>query len=219
MRDPNWDLIDGEAAHEIEYLNYANQINVIEALFKLLVHQYPVTDGNGCSAYPNAQALRELHRVGTLFLLAHPGEFRDTEVNVQTVNGVVVYQPPSAAEVPGHIDEMIADIDEMWRDATPMHIAAYVLWRINWIHPFKNGNGRTARAFAYTCLCLKFGFMLPGFPTVIDLITTTRQEYNALLREADEIFLKQNEPDVSNVAAYIERLLIQQLSSIPEGQI
>jgi hypothetical protein len=31
----------------------------------------------------------------------------------------------------------------------PTELAAYGLWRLNWIHPFVEGNGRTARAVCY----------------------------------------------------------------------
>ena len=37
--------------------------------------------------------------------------------------------------------------------ADPLFVAAYVLWRICWIHPFDDGNGRTARAASYFVLC------------------------------------------------------------------
>jgi hypothetical protein len=83
MFDSNWDLINGPAAHEIETLNQANQINVIEALVRLLTHYAPPGE-NGCSASPNLAALREIHRTGTLFLLEKPGELR--EVPVQLVS-------------------------------------------------------------------------------------------------------------------------------------
>ncbi|MBL8221394.1 MAG: Fic family protein, partial [Bryobacterales bacterium] len=28
-----------------------------------------------------------------------------------------------------------------------------VMWRLNWIHPFFGGNGRTARSASYLVLC------------------------------------------------------------------
>jgi hypothetical protein len=34
-------------------------------------------------------------------------------------------------------------------DATAIHLAAYLMWRLNWIHPFADGNGRTARMTSY----------------------------------------------------------------------
>ena len=43
-----------------------------------------------------------------------------------------------------------------------MFLAAYVLWRTCWIHPFDDGNGRAARAASYLVLSLRLGFELPG---------------------------------------------------------
>jgi len=37
-----------------------------------------------------------------------------------------------------------------------------VLWRICWIHPFEDGNGRTVRAASYLVLSMRLGFELPG---------------------------------------------------------
>ena len=35
------------------------------------------------------------------------------------------------------------------RNYSPVYRAAYVMWKINAIHPFNGGNGRVARAVAY----------------------------------------------------------------------
>src|SRR5207244_1164109 len=54
---------------------------------------------------------------------------------------------PPPAEVPAAVAHLVA---ETWRPAfTAAHAArqvAYVLWGINFIHPFADGNGRVARA-------------------------------------------------------------------------
>ncbi len=43
------------------------------------------------------------------------------------------------------MDEFISVIHENWDIMTdPTTLAAYTLWRINWIHPFIEGNGRTS---------------------------------------------------------------------------
>src|SRR5713226_5281795 len=48
-------------------------------------------------------------------------------------------------EVPELMDRFISTIHENWFNWTPTEMAAYGLWRLNWIHPFIEGNGRTAR--------------------------------------------------------------------------
>lgn len=206
MHDPNWDLINGPVAHEIEVLNYANQANVIEAIFKFIQFY-------NNNSFPNELALKELHRTGTLFLLNHPGQYRTEEVVVQHPDGTVVHTPPSHSEVDRLMKEFFLELEQMWSDSAPIRIAAFSLWKINWIHPFKNGNGRTARAFIYSCLCTKFGFLLPGNTTIIDLIMRDRDQYQTSLRIADRGFAESKIPTLTDMENFLERLLIEQLSS------
>lgn len=213
MFDANWDLINGADAHEIEVLNQANQANVIEALVRFLTH-HDNSPGAACAIPPGQAILLELHRTGTLLLLKQPGNYRTCDVRVNRRDGGR-YDPPVHAVVPGLMDAFEAEIAAMWLNASAVQVASYALWRINWVHPFKNGNGRSARAFAYACVCLKYGFMLPGSVTLIDLITGQRDEYEAALAHADQALADSGVVDLEPMNAFVERLLIMQLESIP----
>jgi len=216
MYDQNWEVINGEAAHAIEVLNQSNQVNVIEALVHLLSHVGQIDPLTGCTHYPNDAAVRELHRTGTLFLLNRPGEYRDCVVHVG-IGDKIVYVPPPPDQVTELVKQFIQHLGSIWKESSPVSVTAYCLWRINWIHPFKNGNGRTARAFAYACMCLKLGFIPGGSPTVLDLIMGTKPEFEKALSVADESFKITGIPDLSLMESYVERLLIEQLSSIPSN--
>lgn len=215
MIDDNWELIEGEAAHAIEVLNYANQVNVIEGLVHLLMYHNRGADGT-CTNSPNANVLREFHRTATLFLLDKPGDFREEAVVVRS-GDVVIHEPPEWEKVPEHVTGLFEQLQSDWNDKSAQEIGAYCLWMINWVHPFKNGNGRTARAFCYACLCLKLGFVLPGTKTVIDLIMEQRAEYYAALKAADNSFAAAGTPDLEPMVNFVDRLLVEQLSSIDEG--
>ena len=66
-----------------------------------------------------------------------------------------------------------------------MTLGAYALWRLNWIHPFINGNGRTARALCHYIICLKLeGFPPKGQKPGPILIRENRAEYIAALEES-----------------------------------
>lgn len=214
MLDSAWDLIDGNVAHEIEVLNYSNQVNVIEALVRFILH-HAGGENEGCPQYPSEMSLKELHRTGTLFLLAKPGEYREGPVYVKRPDGSIVHTPPPADQVPTYMADFFARLADRWPHQGSIEIAGLALWMLNWVHPFKNGNGRTARAFCYACICLKFGFVLPGAPTVIDQIMTNRQEYQAALKTADLGFEATGEPDLSAMITFLGRLLITQLQSVP----
>lgn len=219
MFDGNWDLINGPQAHEIEILNYANQVNVIEALYHYVTALHPYVEGIGFTGGPNTKALQAFHHAGTLFLLARPGEYRQENVHVAKANGEVVHQPPDWPLVHQEMANFDTALDQMWRGGSPIEIASFCLWRINWVHPFKNGNGRTARAFAYACLCLKYGFMLPGQKTVIDLIMVNKPAYEAALGHADRTFTETGSADLQPMQALVEALLVEQFNSIPAAEI
>lgn len=90
-----------------------------------------------------------------------PGVFRDRDTFVG-VAGLILYQPPSWSLVPGLVAEMCDEINRR-SEAGPLNAAAYALWRLNWIHPFGDGNGKTARAVMYLVRCVGFGRMLLSF--------------------------------------------------------
>ncbi len=213
MNDDNWELINGPPAHHIEWLNAVNIINVIEALITLFIGTK--APGAAFPAMPNELALKELHRTGTIFLLLKPGEYRDCPVHVRDANGVIVYQPPPHTEVEPLMKDFFTELMTIWREGDALDAAAFALWRVNWIHPFKNGNGRTARSFAYCCLCARLGVVLPGAPTVIDQIMTTRSEYEAAIRVGDVAAADGNRRDLSAMRAYLDRLLQVQIASVP----
>ena len=59
------------------------------------------------------------------------------------------------------------------------------MWRLNWIHPFDDGNGRTSRIVSYVVLMIRSGFILPGTPAIPDQIVLDRSGYFRALDEAD----------------------------------
>ena len=63
---------------------------------------------------------------------------------------------------------------------------------------------------------LKLGFVLPGSPTVIDLVMQNRDQYQAALKAADIAFAATGEPDPNAMTTFIGDLLVQQLSTVPE---
>jgi Fic family protein len=215
MLDSNWELINGPPAHHIEQLNAANSINVLEAMVTFLIH---FNQPDALPWAPNEMAFRELHRCGTLFLLNRPGEYRDVPVQVANLQtGQVLYQAPPWEQVPQLMTEFFEELQRIWRDGDALDAAAFALWRINWVHPFRNGNGRTARAFCYACLNARLGVMLPGTTTVIDQIMVTRPDYEAAIRVADQAAVTDPAArDLAQMKAYLDGLLQIQIASIPD---
>lgn len=89
------------------------------------------------------------------------------------------------------------------------------MWRLNWIHPFSDGNGRTSRAVSYLVLSLKVGYRLPGTPTIPEQIMENREPYHDALERADEAAAR-DMIDVSALELMIESMLAKQLLSVVE---
>lgn len=142
----------------------------------------------------------------------HPsaGEFRPWPVEVGE------YRPPLHFEVPALMQMFTNHVNRIWDASDPVALAAYVLWKMNHIHPFINGNGRAARAACYLVLCTKLGGWLPGETILPELIRANRPEYVGALKAADEGLRVAGQPDLTILHAFLARLLAQQLAG-PAG--
>ena len=98
-------------------------------------------------AHLSANLIKELQRLAINQIYTCAGEFRTGEVVIQGVD----HKPPDWTEVPRLVDEMCSYILSNW-GAPAVHLASYAMWRINWIHPFFGGNGRTSRGVSYFTL-------------------------------------------------------------------
>ena len=120
--------------------------------------------------------------------------------------------PPHFKDVENWMDRFIAFIHENWSLVDhPTLIPAYALWRLNWIHPFVEGNGRTARAACYYLMCLRHGQLLPGSKIVPERIRENREPYYKALAAADSAW-DNGHFDVTELAEYLQTLLYKQLS-------
>jgi Fic family protein len=95
-----------------------------------------------------------------------------------------------------------------------IHLASYVLWRLNWIHPFVDGNGRTARVVSFVVLCVKLGYRVPGSNTVPEQISHDKEPYYGALEQADTAYEKNQEIDVTAMEVLVDKLLVTQLAAV-----
>ena len=147
----------------------------------------------------NFQAITCLH--------TNAGEFRPCEVTVGT------YTPPAHYRVQAQMDDFINMVNRRWESSDSVVLATFVLWKLNHIHPFINGNGRTARAACLFVLCVGSSGWLRGEPILPELLKQNRVEYVAALKAADDSFVAGN-LDLTVLHALVSRLLDQQINSI-----
>ena len=100
-------------------------------------------------------------------------------------------------------------------DWNPIEAGAYSAWRVNWIHPFGGGNGRTARTACYLGLCVRHGATLPGELTIPTQIVNDRESFLEALRDADEAWKTTSVPDVGKLQLLMDGWLKKQLASVP----
>lgn len=134
------------------------------------------------------------------------GRYREQPINVGN------HTPPHFHSVDRLMDSFISIIHENWDIIDgPTELAAFALWKMNWIHPFVEGNGRTARAACYYLICLRQGKLLGGSKTVPERIRENRDQYYHALKAADAAYAE-GYFDVSELASYLAELLAAQLS-------
>jgi len=150
----------------------------------------------------STQVIKSLNYHAIACLHPYAGEFRPCQVWVGP------HTPPAEYRVQALMDDFVNFVNLNLQAADPVALAAYVLWRFNWIHPFINGNGRTARAACYFILCIKAGVWLPGNVILPELIKRERHKYQIALRVADAT----NGSDLRLVHALLADLLHEQLN-------
>jgi Fic family protein len=141
------------------------------------------------------------------------GTYRNSPVKISES----AHQPPDAFLVAEEVAALCDYVNEHWDDKDGVHLSAYVLWRLNWIHPFADGNGRTARAISYVILCTRLDGLLPGSPTIPEQIADDKPPYYSALEAADATWRKSEQVDVSEMETLLKGMLAKQLLSVFPG--
>jgi Fic family protein len=139
----------------------------------------------------------------------YAGNWRPSDIEIHGST----HKPPGAFEVPERIEELCDYVNDKWQDKSPIHLASYVMWKLNWIHPFTDGNGRTSRAASYMILCVKLGYVLPGKRTIPDQIAANKTPYYKALEAAD-IACVGGRIDLTAMKELLSSMLAQQLVAI-----
>lgn len=153
--------------------------------------------------------LNSLNHFAVVNLTPCPGALRTDFVHI---NGSP-HEPPHPDVAKAEFLKLVCDMKLLWdRGDDAIQLACYLLWRITWIHPYEEGNGRTARAAAYYILCVKNGFALPGEKTIPQLIRESPDQYYKALRHADETH-GAGVVDLAPLQDMLKSLLVRQLQT------
>jgi len=152
-----------------------------------------------------------LHRAALEGITGLAGVWRPAKVEI----GGSRHAPPDAWEVPERIEELCEYVNENWTAKKPLHLASYVMWRLNWIHPFTDGNGRTSRAVSYLVLCIRLRALLPGKVTIPEQIEKDKTPYYRALEAADDAW-SEGKIDLTKMKQLLGAMLAKQLHALYE---
>ncbi len=160
----------GRERDEQEVLGYYRALDEVEALVR---RQESVSEN----------MIKRLHAmVMNGAKKAKPSEYRDGQ-NVIRESGSrrIVYMPPEAKDVPPLLSELVEWINDSLHDELPVPlIAAIAHYQFATIHPYYDGNGRTARLLT-TCIMHLGGYDLKGFYSLEEYYARDLHEYYRVL--------------------------------------
>jgi Fic family protein len=134
----------------------------------------------------NAQFIRALHYMMLSYdLTKYPGQWRPGSIHVvRDPEGDVVYEGPDAAEVPILVELLVDQITDT-PDADSTVLAAMAHLNLTMIHPFKDGNGRMARALQ-TLVMARDGIFSPVFCSIEEWLGRNTDAYYSVLAQVGE---------------------------------
>ncbi len=122
----------------------------------------------------------------------HPlaGTYRNTPVKI----GGSKHKPPEAAMVAEEIEHLCEYVNDNWKGMSAEHLSAYVLWKLNRIHPFADGNGSHCESGVLCCDEHQAGQPASRHPPPFaDQIAGNKAPYyEASLKRPIQLYLKQD---------------------------
>jgi len=155
--------------------------------------------------------IREIHKRLVMNVrgnAATPGEYRKSQnyvVNSKTKE--VIYTPPPAYEVP-HMMRELVEWTNNEKEIHPVLISGIAQFQLVHIHPFLDGNGRTARLLSTLCLYQR-GYDFKKLFTISEYYDRNRSDYYQALQE-----VRQNDMDMTGWLEYFVQGLSTQLQEV-----
>ena len=159
-----------------EVLNY---VGVLEYIDKL---------GNEKVKNITEEIILKIHQINTKKILPkdQSGFYRKIPVAVVNGYGEVVFQPPPVNKISSLMKDFILWLNSSQaRELYPVILSGISHYEFVRIHPFVDGNGRTARALSTLILYLK-GFDTKRFFALDDYYNEERERYYSALQTVDQ---------------------------------
>lgn len=149
----------------------------------------------------------------TLDSSSEEGCFRESD-DVHVVDytkGEIVHTPPLKKDLENLIDELCTFFNNDTEDFIhPIIKGCIIHFMIGWIHPFTDGNGRTARAIFYWYM-LKKGYWLTEYLSISRIIQDTKNQY-----EKAYLYTESDDNDLSYFITYHIKTMIKAYDALKE---
>lgn len=209
-------IVDGEkiAAGEREVqevINYRNVLRYLEEVGK-------EAEKDPVFTFKESQLLR-IHSlvVERVIAKADAGKFRNVQVVLKNSgNGEVVFRPPPAPEVPFYVEELLNWLNQTkGQEIHPVFCAGIGLYFLYTVHPFIEGNGRTARGFANLVLFVR-GYGVKRLFSLEEYFDSHSQEYYQALSASDKTHSHLFQRDLTPWLEFFTLALAAELARVKE---
>lgn len=135
----------------------------------------------------NAQLIRSLHFMMLSYdMTKMPGQWRTGPVYVvREPNNETVYAGPDADLIPDLIEELVVQATDSDDVDSSTVLGAMIHLNLAMIHPFKDGNGRMARALQ-TLVLARNGIVSPVFCSIEEWLGRNTEAYYKLLQDVGQ---------------------------------
>lgn len=179
-----------------EHLEAVNHYEAVQVLRELVRDKVPLSET--LTKQLHGLILRGIDR-------ANAGRYRGVPVMI----GGSRYTPPQPWQVPKLMEDCCLEYQQQRADKHPVLLAAWLHERIATIHPFIDGNGRTAR-LVMNLVLLQHGYSIANIPGD----TESRLAYYAALERCN--LENDLEPFLNLIAGYVRQALQRWLAVLGE---
>lgn len=195
-----------------EVINYRNALKFIDSIATQI--------GPGRKYVLTPETILEIHRLTVDKLVSEEaaGQFRIRQVVVKnSQTGQVSYTPPPAAEVPYLVEDLLDWINsDEAADTHPVVKAGIVHYELARIHPYVEGNGRTARAVA-TLLMFLDGYDIRKIFSLEEYFDDNPMDYYLTLQAvSNQLVLDSHERDLTPWLEYFVEGVAIELNKVKE---
>lgn len=195
-----------------EVINYRNVLKFIDGIAGQIGPGRPYT--------LTLETILEAHRLAVEKILpeGQTGRFRVRQVVIKnTKTGQVSYTPPPAAEVPYLMEDLVNWINsDESKEVHSVIRAGIVHYELARIHPFVDGNGRTARAVATLVMFLE-GYDIKKFFSLEEYFDNNPLDYYLTLQAvSNQRVLDTHERDLTPWLDYFAQGVALELNKVKE---